>query len=172
MSTLRAVVLAAVAAAAILPTAALAADHEGTLDADHPTFSWDSKLGTGFTTLSNLHDTIPCGTPVLHDCDFTLIKVTAAGSTTIVNESSDPNAVDSDLYVYESDAEGTQGDQLASSAQGSPTPNEATSVDSGDGDSWFLIEIDYTDNLAGTIHGTATFTPAPVEEPAPEGNAR
>lgn len=156
--------IAALAAVALVPSAALAADRAGALDADHPTFAWDSKLGTGFTTLSNLHDKVPCGTPVVHDCDFTLLKVTGAGSVAIVNESSDPNAVDTDLYVYESDAEGTKGAQLASSAQGSPTPNEATAVDTGEGESWLLVEIDYTDNLAGTVHGTATFTPAPPEE--------
>jgi hypothetical protein len=169
MHALRPALLAAVAAAAFLPAGALAApDRDGVLDADHLTFSWDSKLGTGLTTLSNLHDQIPCGTPVVHDCDFTLIKVTGAGTVGITNESSDPNAVDTDLYVYDSDADGTQGDQLASSAQSSPTPNEATSVDTAEGDSWLLVEIDYTDNVAGTVKATATFTPAPPEE-TPEG---
>jgi hypothetical protein len=167
-TTFRRGLAAAIAATALLPAVAAAApDHSGAVNADTPSFSWDSKLGTGLTTLSNLHDQIPCGTPVVHDCDFTLLKVTGAGTVTITNESTDPNAVDSDLYVYDSDAQGTQGDQLGSSAQGSPTPNETTAVETEDGDSWLLIEIDYTDNLAGTIHGKAVFTPAPPEEADP-----
>jgi hypothetical protein len=163
----RTALLTVALAAALLPAGASAADRDGAIDVDHPSFAWDSKLGTGFTTLSNLHDTIPCGTPLVHDCDLTLIKVTGEGTVALVNESSDPNAVDTDLYVYESDADGTKGAQLAHSAQGSPTPNEATSVDTAGGDSWLLVEIDYTDNLAGTVHGTATFTPAPPEEEEP-----
>jgi hypothetical protein len=164
-TTIRRALAVVAVAAALTPAAASAApDRKGAIDTNAPEFAWDTKLGTGFTTVSNLHDKIPCGTPLVHDCDFTLIQVTGPGSVAISNESSDPNAVDSDLYVYDSDADGTKGDQLASSAQSSPTPNEATAVDVGDGVSWLLIETDYCDNIGGTIHGKATFTPAPPEE--------
>src|SRR3954470_23393714 len=117
-------ILAAVLAAGVLgPTGAAmaAADHNGSLDATNTSFSWDSKLGTGFTTLSNLHDRIPCGTPVVHDCDFTLLHVIGTGSVLIENTSDQPNAVDTDLYAYLSDADGTKGESLGKSAQATPT---------------------------------------------------
>jgi hypothetical protein len=157
----------AVAAMALVPANAVAApDRTGAVDATKSKFEWDSKLGTGFTTLSNLHNQIPCGTPGIHDCDFTLIKVTDdefPGTLAVTNSSSDPNAVDTDLYIYASDKDGKNNGQLATSAQGTPTPNESTSVNTDVGTSWFLIEIDYTDNLAGTVHGVATYTPTPPE---------
>jgi hypothetical protein len=159
--------VAAVAACALPAIAVAAPDRSTALDAITTTYRWDSKLGTGFTTLTNLHDKIPCGTPLVHDCDFTLVKVTGAGALEVANQSADPNAIDTDLYVYESDADGTQGPLLATSAQSSPTPNEATAVESLAGENWFLVEIDYTDNVGGTIHGSASFTPAPPEEVAP-----
>jgi len=165
MSKLRLAVVA-LAAMAVVPASALAADRSGAVTTEKNKFEWDSKLGTGFTTLTNLHNTIPCGTPGIHDCDFTLIKVTDnefPGTLAVTNASSDPNAVDTDLYVYASDKDGNNNGQLATSAQSSPTPNEATSVNTDIGESWFLIEIDYTDNIGGTIHGTATYTPTPPE---------
>ena len=158
--------LAAVTAAGILVPAgsALAADHNGTLDATTTSFSWDSKLGSGFTTLSNLHDKIPCGTPVVHDCDFTLLHVIGLGTVQVVETQGSPNAVDTDLYVYDSDADGTQGDLEGTSAQGSPTPNETVSFDTFTDDGYYLVETDYTDNVdaGGGVKGTATFTPAPT----------
>jgi hypothetical protein len=163
MHALRPALLAALSAAVLVPAGAQAADRQAALDADHPAYAWDSKLGTGLTAVSNLHEKVPCGTPLVHDCDFTLIKVTDAGTVAIDNRSSDPNAADTDLYVYESDAAGTRGAQVAKSASSDVTPNEATAVDSIAGENWFLVEIDYTVNLGGTVHGTATFTPAPPE---------
>ncbi|MEA2147605.1 MAG: hypothetical protein QOG59_3192, partial [Solirubrobacteraceae bacterium] len=96
--------LAVLAAGAVVPaTAAAAADHSTSLDKDHTSFAWDSKLGTGFVALSNIKPKVPCGTPAVHDCDTTLIHVTDAGSLVVANTSADPNAIDTDLYLYESD---------------------------------------------------------------------
>ncbi len=155
--------LAASVAAGLLISAgsAFAADRSATLDSTATTFAWDSKLGTGFTTLTDVHDRIPCGTPVVHDCDFTLLHVVGKGSVLLQTTSDAPNAVDSDLYAYLSDSSGTQGAQLGFSAAETPTPNEQLVIDSF-GDEWFLVEIDYTDNIGGTIKGTATFTPSPT----------
>ena len=123
--TSRLLLAAVVAAGVLVPTgSAIAADRTGTLDSTTTSFAWDSKLGTGFTTLSNLHDQIPCGTPVVHDCDFTLLHVVGLGTLDVKETQGSPNAVDTDLYVYDSDADGTQGDLEGTSAQGSPTPNE------------------------------------------------
>jgi hypothetical protein len=162
--------LAAVAVGVLLPagSAAAAPDRTATLDAATTSFAWDSKLGTGFTTLTNLHDRIPCGTPGVHDCDFTLLHVIGTGTVLAETTSDMPNAVDTDLYAYISDADGNKVESLGYSAQSSPTPNESMAIDAYDNDTdpttpadnWFLIEIDYTDNIGGTIKGTATFTPS------------
>ena len=159
-------ILAAALAAGVLgsPSAAMAAaDHTGSLDATNTSYSWDSKLGTGFTTLSNLHDKIPCGTPVVHDCDFTLLHVIGFGTVSVTNTQGSPNAVDTDLYVYDSDANGTKGDLEGNSAQGSPTPDENFAWDTFTSDGYYLVEIDYTDTVdaGGGVHGVATFTPKP-----------
>ena len=158
--------LAAVVAAGVLVPAgsAIAADRTGTLDSTTTSFAWDSKLGTGVTTLSNLHDKVPCGTPVVHDCDFTLLHVVGLGTIDVKETQGSPNAVDTDLYVYDSDADGTQGDLEGTSAQGSPTPNEEVVFDAISDDGYYLVETDYTDNLdaGGGVKGVATFTPAPT----------
>jgi hypothetical protein len=164
--TSRLILAAALAAGVLGPagTAMAAADHNGSLDATNTSYSWDSKLGTGFTTLSNLHDKIPCGTPVVHDCDFTLLHVIGFGTVSVTNTQGSPNAVDTDLYVYDSDADGTKGDLEGSSAQGSPTPNESFAWDTFTPDGYYLVEIDYTDTVdgGGGVKGVATFTPAPT----------
>jgi len=170
MTTFRSLIGIAAVAVALTPAAASAADHSGAIGVDHPEFAWDSKLGTGFTAVSNLHDKVPCATPVIHDCDYALVEVTGPGSVAISSASTDPNAVDADLYVYDSDAQGSKGDQIAYSAASDATPNEATAVDVPDGVSYLLVEIEYTVNLAGTIHGKAVFTPAPPEPPAGDGS--
>ena len=146
---------------------AIAADRTGTLDSTTTSFAWDSKLGTGFTTLSNLHDQVPCGTPVVHDCDFTLLHVVGLGTIDVKETQGSPNAVDTDLYVYDSDADGTQGDLEGTSAQGSPTPNEEVVLRRDSEDGYYLVETDYTDNLdaGGGVKGVATFTPAPPATP-------
>jgi len=158
--------LAAVVAAGVLVPAgsAIAADRTGTLDSTTTSFAWDSKLGTGVTTLSNLHDKVPCGTPVVHDCDFTLLHVVGLGTIDVKETQGSPNAVDTDLYVYDSDAAGTKGDLEGTSAQGSPTPNEEVVFDAISADGYYLVETDYTDNLdaGGGVKGVATFTPAPT----------
>ena len=82
MTIHRLLVSAVLATAALAPAGALAAPDRdpAALDATNTVFSWDSKVGTGFTTLADLHDKIPCGTPLVHDCDFTLVKVTGEGT--------------------------------------------------------------------------------------------
>src|SRR4051812_3399775 len=156
-------VAAAVLAAfvAVPATASAAVDHNGAVDATKNKFEWDSKLGTGVTSVSNEHEgQLGCGTAVIHDCDDTLIHVTGCGTLAVTNTGTTPNAVDTDLYGYYSNAKGDKVDAGPSSAQSTPTPNEAISMDMVQPDSYILLEIDYTDNVAGTVHGVATFTPA------------
>jgi hypothetical protein len=164
MRTARLALAAAIVAAAAPATASAATDHSGSVDVDHPSFAWDSKLGTGFIADATLKPKVPCGTAAVHDCDTTLIHVTGPGTLTVTNSSDDPNAIDTDLYLYLSDASGTIGDQVSSSAQSTPTPNETVAAETDDGDNWFVAEIDYSLNVGGTIHGVATFTPAPPDD--------
>src|SRR5690242_15609490 len=97
----RLVVAAVMAAAVIVPaTASAAPDHTGAVNATHNKFEWDSKLGTGFSTVNTNHEgKIGCGTPVVHDCDDTLIHVTGCGTVAVTNTGS-ATAVDTDLYGY------------------------------------------------------------------------
>jgi hypothetical protein len=155
-------VVAALAAFLIAPACALAVtpDHTGDLSASKASFEWDSKLGTGFTSVSNEHSgPVGCGTAVVHDCDETLLHVTGCGTVDVANKQTVPTAVDTDLYTYYSDAAGDKVDAGPSSAQGSPTPNEAVSLGTESPDGYILAEIDYTDYIGTGVHGTATFTP-------------
>jgi hypothetical protein len=174
MTTFPRLAAAALLAGALIPaTASAAPDHSsGLIDKDKTTFEWDSKLGTGFVAINTLKPKVPCGTPGVHDCDTTLVHVNGFGSITVENSSADPNAIDTDLYLYSSDENGTLGDQLSSSAQSNPTPTEAVGAETAEGDNWFLVEIDYSVNVGGTIHGKVTYTPSvPEPEAAPEGAA-
>jgi hypothetical protein len=154
--------VAALAAFLMAPACALAVtpDRTSDLNAGKPAFEWDSKLGTGITSLSNEHNgKVGCGTAVLHDCDETLLHVTGCGTVDVTNKQTTPTAVDTDLYTYYSDAAGDNSDPGPSSAQSTPTPNEAVSVPTAAPDSYILVEIDYTDYVATGVHGKATFTP-------------
>jgi hypothetical protein len=170
MTTTRLAAVALVAAAALVPaTAGAAPDHTGSVDAAKTAFNWDSKLGSGFTTLSTQHDgKVPCGTAALHDCDDTLIHVTGCGSLQVTNTGGPP-AIDTDLYTYVSNAAGEKVEAGPSSAQSTPTPNESTSIDLPAPDSYILVEIDYTDNVdpGGSVKGTATYVP-PTDPYDPE----
>jgi hypothetical protein len=155
---------AALALAASSATAVAAPDRSGSVDASHSSFSWDSKLGTGFTTVNTQHDgKVPCGTAVVHDCDDTLLHVTGCGTLQVTNTGNTPNAVDTDLYSYYSNANGDKVDAGPTSSASTPTPNESLAIDMAEPDSYILLEIDYTDNVGGTVHGVATFTPAGLD---------
>jgi hypothetical protein len=171
MTTFPRLAVAALLAGALVPaTASAAPDHSsGLIDKDHTTFEWDSKLGTGFVALANIKPKVPCGTPGVHDCDTTLVHVNGYGAITVENSSADPNALDTDLYIYASDEDGTLGEEVSNSAQGTPTPNEAAGAATDVGDNWFLVEIDYAINVAGTVHGKVTYTPSEPEPEVPEG---
>ena len=160
MKTFR-LAVAALAAAAFVPAAASAApDHTGAVDATKTTFTWDSKLGTGFSTVSTNHDgKVGCGTAVVHDCDETLVHATGCGTLQVTNTGNLPTSVDTDLYTYYSDAAGDKVEAGPSSAQGTPTPNEATSIDLVAPDSYILVEMDYTDNVdaGGGVSGKVTY---------------
>jgi hypothetical protein len=150
---------AAMLVAAFLPAAPAAAAPDRTapdFTADATSFSWTGKIGVGFAELSQIDDKYPCGQPG-HDCDTTLMHVTAPGTLTAVSSTADKQSVDVDLYLYESDSSGTQGELIGSSTGGSA--DEAVSFDSLGGE-WVLVKANYALVVGGSYTGQANFTPS------------
>jgi hypothetical protein len=147
-------------AALLVPvaTASAAPDRSGSVSAASTTFKWEGKIGTGFTAFTTFHDTIPCNTPALHTCDYTLLHVQSPGRLKVKVSSTDPLTPDTDLYVWVSDANGTQGKQKALSAASSPTPNEQVAFDVEE-PGYYLIENDYTIVAGGSYDGEAVLEP-------------
>jgi hypothetical protein len=155
---------ACVVAAALLPAAsALAApDHSFELSSAQPTASWQGKLGSGLITLSGINALPGCGTPTVHDCDYTLLHVTEPGSIEVDTSADGPNSHDVALQVYDSDATGTKGDSETGNVDASDaTESAAVENDQPAGaDIYYLVEISYLTVIEGQPNGKATFTPA------------
>jgi hypothetical protein len=145
------------AAIALLPAStALAAppEKQATLTSTSPSYNW-SGTGSGFVLTSAVGNRIGCN-PGLFYCDFVLVKTEELGSLVFTTGSTDKSLVDVDLHVYESDADGTQGDLWGESTGGSPA--EAVALTDAPAGYW-LVKVDYYAG-AGTYQGTAQFTPA------------
>jgi hypothetical protein len=158
--------VAAICAAAgtlVLAGSALAApDRTFTLTTDAPTATWNGKLGTGTEGLSGVNALPKCGTPVIHDCDYTLIHVTEPGVINVATASDGTQTQDVALNVYDSDATGAQSDLEGHSDGSGVSADEATSVenDAPSGtDVYYLVEIDYLLVFGGQPKGTATLAP-------------
>ncbi|HMJ94859.1 MAG TPA: sialidase family protein [Thermoleophilaceae bacterium] len=154
-------VLASVVALAILPAAsALAADRSGTVTDTTP-FEWDGVQATGTNTAYDGATGDPCpATPPrtpTDQCDVTLLQVNSAlfGGVQVSIESNGdtPGADDFDLYVYESDAAGTRGALVGSSA--STGDAESTAIDAASG--YYLVQVVYFSVVNDSYHGTAEF---------------
>ena len=144
---------------ALLPAAsAFAAPpaRQATLNSTSPSFNW-SGTGSGVVFTSTVGNRVGCN-PVAFACDLTLIKTDEPGDIAFTTDSTDKTLVDADLHVYESDADGTQGELWGESTGG--TPQEAVAVTDTQPGYW-LVKVDYYLG-AGTYNGTATFTPAPT----------
>ncbi|MCW2992174.1 MAG: hypothetical protein JWM73_2768 [Solirubrobacterales bacterium] len=123
--------------------------------ADHATQSWTSGPGAG---VSDAQDVIGC--PAVN-CDYTLIHVADAGILTLTTGTAVPTLVDADVHVLASNADGAEGEEVASATNFTPAETVVTEVDPG----YYLMRVDYTG--AGTYDGTAAWSePAPEEEPA------
>lgn len=151
--------LVATVVAALLPAASAVAAPDRTapdFSSAATTYNWTGKLGTGIAPLTQVDSRLPCGSPG-HDCDYTLMHVTEPGTLSVTSSTADQTTKDVDLYIYASDADGTQGDLWGSSTGG--TAAEAVTADALAGD-WFLVVANYATVVAGTYAGQATFTPA------------
>jgi Bacterial Ig domain len=133
-------------------------DRSATLSASSTDFKWTGQIGVGVTTLTTFHDTYPCTLPG-HTCDYTLLHVTTPGKVTVkTSAGGSPTTLDIDLWVYVSDASGTQGKQKGMSAQTGPNPNEqfAFTVEEP---GYYLVEGEYDDVVGGTYAGEAKLEP-------------
>src|SRR3954468_2337561 len=127
-----------------------------TLNKNVLTAKWDGT-GSGILATQTTMDRAGCQ-PAVHDCDDTLIKLDVPGFLTVHTSSTDPKAIDTDLQLFYSDADGTIGDQIAESAAADPTPDETVASDLDAG--YYIARIDYAIAPQGDVHADATFEPA------------
>ena len=155
------ILVPAVLAAGASPAQAAPA-RKVTLGKNVLTAAWDGT-GSGILGTQDAMDRVGCQ-PGVHDCDDTLIKLDVPGLLTVHTNSDDQKAVDTDLQLFYSDADGTVGDQIAESAQATPTPDETVASDLDAG--YYIARIDYAIAAQGVVHGEATFEPATEETAA------
>jgi hypothetical protein len=148
---------------ALVPAAsALAAppDKQATLNSTTTNYKWTGGPGTGVVFTSTVGNRVGC-TDGLFYCDFALIKTEEPGSLVTAISTTDPTLKDADLDVYESDADGTQGDLWGESTSDSAAETVAlTDMPAG----YWLVKVDYYLG-GGSYNGTADFTPATTTTP-------
>ena len=127
------------------------------------TASWDAT-GSGALLTADLMDATGCQ-PGVHDCDDTLIKAAEAGTLTVKTSSTDPAAVDTDLHLFASNAQGEVGDELQGSA--GSTPEEVVSARVKEG-GYYLARIDFAASAEGAVQAEAALKPTPPPAPGPK----
>jgi hypothetical protein len=130
--------------------------YTGTISTTAPDFKWEGGPLTGAVTTSPVDEAFPCGTPGVHECEDTLIKVESAGTVPVKIESGAKSAVDLDLYVYASDASGKHGKVLGEST--SETAVEAVSA-KVPAPGYIVVEVQAYTGADMTYAGTATLKP-------------
>ena len=154
----------------LVGTAQAAPARTGTLSASATSYKWTGPIGFGVVTFSGMAGLPGCGTPLIHDCDYTLLHVTAPGKVTVKTAApSSPTTVDVAVAVFTSDASGTQGKPKAS-ADSSDASNEAVETlqfVSDAPDAYWLVQVEYLDVVAGSYDGDATLQPGEgIEAPS------
>jgi hypothetical protein len=161
--------LVALAALSCVAVPALAApDYNATLSASVTSFAWDGGPGTSAEKTEALEYT-PCGSPN-HHCEDLLLKLEAPGALTVevidAAEGEDPgdpvNSHDLDIQLFESDASGTPGKQLA--ATESTASNEKITK-KGMKAGFYLVRVDFFRGVNLTYKGQLKFEPATVAAP-------
>ncbi|MEA2271752.1 MAG: hypothetical protein QOI98_460 [Solirubrobacteraceae bacterium] len=153
---------------ALTGTAAAAPARTGTLGASATSYKWTGPIGFGVVTFSGMAGLPGCGTPIVHDCDYTLLHVTTPGKVTVKTTTASPTTVDIAIGVFASDASGTQGKPKAAadSTGGSNEANETASFTSDAPDAYWLVQVEYLDVVGGDYDGEATLAPGVGIEPA------
>jgi hypothetical protein len=157
-----AALLASLLALAILPAAdAAAANRSGTVTETTP-FEWNGAVATGHNEDYDPQTGEPCPMPPTPPtpatmCDSTLLQVNSATfggvDVSIAENNTLPAPADFDLYIYRSDAAGTRGDLVSSSA--GPTGTESAAIDAANG--YYLVQVVYFDVTGESYHGRASF---------------
>jgi hypothetical protein len=161
--------LAALLSLALAGSAHAQANQTGTLGESAKSYKWSGPIGTGITTFSGMG--LPgCGTPIIHDCDYTLLHVTSPGKVTVkTTAASSPSTVDVAIQIFASDASGTQGKPKAAADSSDSGGNEAieTAAFTSDApDAYWLVQVDYLTVVGGNYDGEATLEPGAGIEPA------
>jgi hypothetical protein len=154
---------------AVSGTAQAAPARTGQLSASATSYKWAGPVGFGVVTFSGMAGLPGCGTPLIHDCDYTLLHVTTPGKVTVKSSAaSSPTTIDIALAVFASDASGTQGKPKASadSTGGSNEANETLAFTSDAPDAYWLVQAEYLDVIGGGYDGEATLKPGEGIEPA------
>jgi hypothetical protein len=144
---------------ALTGTAAAAPARTGNLSAGATDYKWTGPIGFGLVTFSDQAGLPGCGTPILHDCDYTLLHVTTPGKVTVKTSTSSATTLETSISIYASDASGTIGRQKANADSSSPNVNEQAAWTADAPDSYWLAEIHYLDVIAGDYNGEATLAP-------------
>jgi hypothetical protein len=120
--------------------------------------SWTGAAATGANQNYDAASGEPCGKTVETYCDVTLVDVqagdffeTSGGGVEFSIADTPPN--DFDLYVYASDAEGSRGQLVGSSA--GPTDVESTAVINANG--FYLVQVVYWQVAEAGYEGQAEF---------------
>jgi hypothetical protein len=154
---------------------ALAADRAGDVSDTTP-FQWDGVVADGSNTAYDAQSGEPCpatppARPVSEQCDTTLLHITSpvfGGIDVAIDQNNtSPGSDDFDLYVYSSDAAGTRGQLVASSAGFGGS--ESAFVDAASG--YYLVQVVYFSVSNDSYHGSATFSrrdqfPPDIDDPA------
>jgi hypothetical protein len=150
-------VFAAATALAFASPAAAQFDRQGTVTPTTP-FTWTGPVATGHNEDYDPVSGQPCGKTVADYCDVTLVNVqagnffeTSGGGVEFSIADTPPN--DFDLYVYASDAAGTRGQLVGSSA--GPTDVESTAIINANG--YYLVRVIYWNVTASGYQGRAEF---------------
>ena len=150
-------------------TAAAAPARTGQLNSGATSYKWTGPVGFGLVTFSDQAGLPGCGTPILHDCDYTLLHVTTPGKMTVKTSTTSPTTLDTSINIYASDASGTKGKPKANADSSSPNVNEQASWTSDAPDAYWLVEINYLDVVGGDYDGEADLVPSEGIEAATAG---
>ncbi|HEX8207735.1 MAG TPA: hypothetical protein VF587_16845 [Solirubrobacteraceae bacterium] len=158
------ITLAAISAA-LLATATVAIaepQRDASLSPGGDGFGWDGGPISGAAALAEVGAFVPCGPG--KGCDDTLIRATGKGQLQVTTDSEDPNAVDFDLYLFESDESGEPGALIRSSTSGSSAESVSAIVEAGT----YLARVVAATGAEGTYVGEARMAVFTEDNPNPD----
>ncbi|HEV2999169.1 MAG TPA: hypothetical protein VGW75_00415 [Solirubrobacteraceae bacterium] len=152
MTTRTKITLGAATAVLVTAATALAApNREASLTPGGPGYGWDGGPISGGALFAEVGAVVPCGPG--KECDDTLIRAPQRGQLVVEIDSPDAHpGQDIDLYVFESDEEGTPGRQLKSSTTATSKESVTVNVPGG----IYLARVVAAAAADATFDGTAT----------------